>query len=696
MATWSRRCIIPCAAVLIIVQQGSRATLAQTSPATVGEWSAVTTWPNLAAHAHLLPNGTVLFWPTFANGNKPTIYSPITGKFTLATPAAYNIFCSGHSYTADGKLLVTGGHIVSNFGFAHATLFDPATSSWSPVPDMWAGRWYPTNTTLPNGDIITMSGTMDPADGLNPMPEVWRHDTNSWQQLFAAQLVLPYYPRMFVAPNGKLFLAGSGPTTRYLDTTGSGTWSLVGNTNFNNSRDYGAAVMYDVGKVLLVGGGDPPTATSEIIDLNAATPTWTYTTPMSQPRRQGTATTLPDGNILVTGGSSTGDFDTSTSPVLTPELWNPTTGTWTKMASSTIYRGYHSTALLLPDGRVLSAGGNDNSLYKNGEIFSPPYLFNGARPAITSAPSSLPYGKIVNVVTPDAANILQVTMISLGSVTHAFNMNNTFNRLSFSVTSKGDGLNVLTPASGNVAAPGPYLLFILNASGVPSVAANVTVGAATSAPGPVSVVPSSIALRTVVNKSKAVPASVTNTQLTAVNFSSFAVTAPFSQTNNCTANGQSGTLAAGATCTVMITYAPTVVGTNTSTLTVTDDAGNSPQTVALQGLSILPVTFNPSSQTFSKTTVGSLSSSRTFILKNEQDVPLPISSIAVTGDFALDFNTDTACMTSGTYQTVAAGNICKFNVTFKPTITGTRTGSVTIIDNAPNSPQSVPLKGTGS
>jgi hypothetical protein len=367
------------------------------------------------------------------------------------------------------------------------------------------------------------------------------------------------------------------------------------------------------------------------------------------------------------------------------------------MASSTIYRGYHSTALLLPDGRVLSAGGNDNSLYKNGEIFSPPYLFNGARPAITSAPSSLPYGTIIKVVTPDAANILQVTMISLGSVTHAFNMNQTFNRLSFSVTSTGDGLNVLTPASGNVAPPGPYLLFILNASGVPSVAANVMVGAATSAPGPVSIVPSSIALRTVVNStSKAVPVSVTNTQPTAVNFSSFTVTAPFSQTNNCTTNGQSGTLAAGATCAVMITYAPTVVGTNTSTLTVTDNAGNSPQTVALQGLSILPVAINPSSQTFSKTKVGAQSSSRTFTLKNEQDVPLSLSSIAVTGDFVLDFNTDTACMTSGTYLTVAAGNYCKFNVTFAPTATGTRTGSVTIIDNAPNSPQSVPLKGTGS
>jgi hypothetical protein len=702
MGNSSRYRTMLCAALLLTIQSGWRSTAAQgttTTASTMGQWSAVTKWPELAAHSNLLPNGTVLFWPTFGNGNTPTLYNPVTNSFTLVTPASYNIFCAGHSYTADGKILVTGGHIVSNFGFAHATLYDPSTSSWSQVPDMWQGRWYPTNTTLPNGDIVTLSGTMDPATGLNPMPEVWRHETNTWQQLFSAQLVLPYYPRMFVAPNGKLFVAGSAPTTRYLDTTGSGTWTSVGNTRFNGPRDYGSAVMYSPGKILLVGGGDPPTATVETIDLNAATPAWAYSSPMSQPRRQANATILPDGTVLVTGGSSAAGFDTNTAPVLTPELWNPATGAWTKMASSTIYRGYHSTALLLQDGRVLSAGGNDNSLYRSGEIFSPPYLFNGTRPTITSAPTSMPYGSIVNVITPDAASISQVTLISLGSVTHAFNMNQTFNNLRFSVTSTGDGLNVITPASGSIAPPGPYMLFLLNSSGVPSLGSVMTVGEATSTTGPVTLVPSSIALRAVVNTTThSAPIAVTNNQQTAVTFSGFAVSAPFAQTNTCVPTGsQTGTLAPGATCTINISYAPTTAGTSTVSLALTDDAATSPQTVAVQGLSVLPVTISPSSGTFSKTAVGSQSSSHTFSLKNEQAVPLVISSMVLGGDFNLSFDpNNTPCKTSLGFVTVAPGYFCKFSLSFAPTVTGTRTGTLTITDDAKTSPQTVPLHGTGS
>lgn len=691
-----------CATLLMLILSSSRGVQAQTPPpSSVGQWSAVTKWSDLAAHAHLLPSGKVLFWPTFGNGDTPTIYDPNAGTFTVITPAGYNIFCGGHSYTADGKILVTGGHIVSNFGYAHAILFNPTNLSWSAVPDMWQGRWYPTNTTLPSGDIVVLSGTMDPASGLNPMPEIWHHDTNTWQQLFSAQLVIPYYPRVFVAPSGKLFVAGSDPTTRYLDTTGSGTWTVVGNTNFNSSRDYGTAVQYAPGKILLVGGGDPPTATAEVIDLNATTPAWTYTAAMAQPRRQTNGTILPDGTVLVTGGSSAGGFDTNTSPVLTPELWNPATGAWTKMASSTIYRGYHSTALLLPDARVLSAGGNDNNLYKNGEIFSPPYLFKGARPTITNIPSNLPWGSLIQITTPDASNIAQVSLISLGSVTHAFNMNQTYNSLSFSVNSGGTGLNVVTPSSGIVAPPGPYMVFILNTSGVPSTGAMVTVGSATSAPGPVSVVPASIALRTVVNTTtQSSPVVVTNNQSTALHISAVSVSAPFTQTNTCIPSGSSsGTVGPGANCKVTISYSPTAQGTSTASLSLTDDGPNSPQIVALQGLSVFPVTISPLSETFSKTKVGS-TAQHTFSIKNEQAVPLTFSSMTATGDFSITFDVDSlACNTGSGFITLGpAGSstaVCKFNANFSPTATGERYGTLTITDSANTSPQVVPVKGSG-
>jgi PKD repeat protein len=224
--------------------------------------------------------------------------------------------------------------------------------------------------------------------------------------------------------------------------------------------------MYDVGKILVVGGGDPPMATAEVIDLNAASPAWRFVAPMAVPRRQLNSTILADGKVLITGGSSGSGFDNASAPVFLTEMWDPVTENFTPMASITQYRGYHSTALLLPDGRVLSAGGDVSGA--TAEIFSPPYLFNGARPTISSSPSLISYGQTFSVTTPDAANIANVNLIRLGSVTHGFNQDQRINHLSFTI---GSGtLNVTAPATGNLAPPGPYMLFILNGNGVPSVA----------------------------------------------------------------------------------------------------------------------------------------------------------------------------------------------------------------------------------
>src|ERR1051326_4370317 len=140
------------------------------------------------------------------------------------------------------------------------------------------------------------------------------------------------------------------------------------------------------------------------------------------------------------------------------EMWGPATGQFTVMASIAVYRGYHSTALLLADGRVLSAGGNVGG--PNAQIFSPPYLFAGPRPSITSAPTSAGYGQTVFVGTPNASTITKVTLLREGSVTHTNSMSQSFQSLSFTTTSTG--LNVTMPANANIAPPGYYLLFILN------------------------------------------------------------------------------------------------------------------------------------------------------------------------------------------------------------------------------------------
>ena len=185
-------------------------------------------------------------------------------------------------------------------------------------------------------------------------------------------------------------------------------------------------------------------------------------------------TILPDGNVLVTGGSETND--PGSQPVYAAEVWNAQTGTWSTMSSMQMGRTYHETALLMPDGRVYVAGGggccNAPDQF-NAEIFSPPYLFRGARPVISSAPSSVSYGAQSLIGTPNGAAIQSVAFMRLGAQTHQFDMSQRYVPLSF--TPASGGLTVTWPANGNLAPPGDYMVFIVNGSGVPSVASIVNI-----------------------------------------------------------------------------------------------------------------------------------------------------------------------------------------------------------------------------
>ena len=448
---------------------------------TQGQWSSVANWPTRAVHATLLPDGRVFFVSYYAESLHPNIWDPVSNTFTATASSSYALFCAGHTTLADGRVFIAGGHIADYTGYAHAVIFDPATNGFTSLPDMNTGRWYPTVTTLPNGDVLVVSGDINANTNVDALPQVFQFATKTWRNLTTAQLSQPLYPNMLVAPNGKVFNAGPSRQSRYLNTAGTGSWSNVAVTNFGGSRDYGPAVMYSPGKVAVIGGSNPPTATSEIIDLNAATPAWKFTGSMHFPRRQHNAVILPDGKVFVVGGSSAGGFDTSSSPVLPTEMWDPATGQFTVMASIAVYRGYHSTALLLADGRVLSAGGNVGG--PNAQVFSPPYLFAGARPSIASAPASAGYGQTVFIGTPDAASITKVTLLREASVTHTNSMSQSFQSLSFTTTSTG--LNVTMPANANIAPPGYYMLFILNGSGVPSVASILQVSSTAAAVGTV-------------------------------------------------------------------------------------------------------------------------------------------------------------------------------------------------------------------
>jgi hypothetical protein len=206
-----------------------------------------------------------------------------------------------------------------------------------------------------------------------------------------------------------------------------------------------------------------------VIDMTQPSPAWRQTASMAFARTQHNLTVLPDGTVLATGGGSVSDVNNTGAAVLAAELWSPTTETWTTLASMQVPRLYHSTALLLPDGRVLSAGGGRFGVDQpSAEIYSPPYLFKGPRPTITSAPTQVVYGASFTVQTPNAAATSRVSLIRIGSVTHAINMDQRFLDLSFQA---GAGtLTVQAPANGNLAPPGYYMLFIVDGNGVPSVA----------------------------------------------------------------------------------------------------------------------------------------------------------------------------------------------------------------------------------
>jgi hypothetical protein len=441
---------------------GSASVTAAGTEATVGKWSAPFSWPIIGLHLHLLRTGKVLSWGKFGASY---VWTPSSNTFT-SVPLPDQLFCSGHTLLADGRLLVTGGHISDNHGIPDANLFDPGTMKWLPQPSMAKGRWYPTTTTLANGEAVTIAGR-DQSGVIAGIPEVWTG--SGWRALSSARRDLPYYPRTFVAPNGKLFYAGENRASLYLSTSGSGSWTSVASRLYG-TRDYGSAVMYQPGKILYAGGGRT-TNTAETIDLNQAAPAWKWTGSMAYARRHVTATLLPTGQVLATGGSSGTDFSDEKSAVYVAELWDPSTGIWTKLSSNSVPRAYHSTALLLPDARVLVTGGGDAAgepNHYNAEIFSPPYLFKGSRPQYSSAPSTVGYGQTFTVGTPTPTAITRVTWVRLGSVTHAFNSNQRFNELRFTRTSSA--LSVTAPPNRNVAPPGHYMMFLLNSAGVPSTA----------------------------------------------------------------------------------------------------------------------------------------------------------------------------------------------------------------------------------
>src|SRR5438445_585422 len=447
------------------------------APATAGQWSPVFAWPLVAVQMSLLPTGKVLTWEERSDSGA-YVFDPASNTMTAAGFNGSNLFCSGTALLPDGRVFVAGGHGNNHVGIADATIFNAVTQSWSSGAPMSVARWYPTVTSLPDGRMLVTAGEIN-CDGCNSLiPEIYDPATNSWTQLTGASQLLPYYPHMFVLPDGRVLAASSNRSAIASVALNPSTqsWSAV---DSGVVRDGGSAATYAPGKIIKSGLGydpdatpAPSVATTYLIDMNQPAPAWRQTPSMAFPRTEHNLTLLPDGSVLATGGSRNSDVGDTAAAVLEPEVWSPTTQTWTKLAAKHTPRMYHSTALLLPDGRVLVAGGGRDAPQEvdqlSAEIYSPPYLFNGSRPTITSAPSAINYGTGFFVATPDAGRVASASLVRLGSVTHAFNMNQRF--VPLTLQPAAGGLTIQPPGNANIAPPGDYMLFIVDTNGVPSVA----------------------------------------------------------------------------------------------------------------------------------------------------------------------------------------------------------------------------------
>lgn len=466
----------------------------------------------LAVHAAMLCTGKVLYFTGNEHDQNQNetgdvdhtrLWDPATNNIQTVGSPTHDLFCAGHAFLGNGKLLAAGGtqewatvphpvHVGHFRGLRNATIFDPkfpgGSNPWTATTSMrtergkstGGGRWYPTLLTLQNGQVFTMSGHPEKTDTRhnNIMIEFYKGGT--WLDKGDKADAPHNYPRLHLLPNGKVFSSTpmSGQTQTW-DPVSNAWANVAPSAGVDYEAFFASSILLPLlpetnyrAKILVVGGTDP-----KIIDLGAVTPTWQNTAPRALPgsprRRHVLSVLLPDGNVLVTGGTETSvDADA----VLTTELYKPATDQWLTLAISAVPRLYHGVALLLPDGRVWTCGSNFDC--KSGlpnrelrmEVFSPPYLFQGPRPKITSAPKMVNVSNTPTFViqTPDAAQIASVNIIRCGSFTHCFDSDQRFVKLEIQ-SSTANSITVASPPNGKVAPRGFYMLFLVNNNGIPSV-----------------------------------------------------------------------------------------------------------------------------------------------------------------------------------------------------------------------------------
>ncbi|GAA2136730.1 hypothetical protein GCM10009825_22230 [Arthrobacter humicola] len=467
----------------------------------LGSWGPTISFPIVPVAAAILPGNRLLTWsaysPTAYGGSKGYTQTSILDLTTGAVSndqqvanTGHDMFCPGVSLLPDGRILISGGSNSSK-----TTLYDPVTNAWTPGPDMNIARGYQSNVTTSTGEVFTIGGSWSGGTG-NKNGEVWSA-SGGWRTLpnVLADNILTADPQgifrsdnhawLFAAPDGRVFQAGPSRQMNWISTSGAGSITSAGLRSDSPDAMNGDAVMYDIGKILTVGGATayenaPATAAAYTIDINKRVIA-SRTGDMAVSRSFANGVGLPDGQVLVVGGQATPVAFTDTDARMTPEIWNPATGQWTTLAPMSNPRTYHSVALLLPDARVFVGGGglcgSCTTNHMDGEIFTPPYLLNAdgsarTRPKIVAAPTTAAAGSTIAVTT--GAPTTKFSLMRMSTVTHTVNTDQ--RRIPMTATAvSGNTASLTLPADRGVLVPGTYMLFAMDSYGVPSVAATIRI-----------------------------------------------------------------------------------------------------------------------------------------------------------------------------------------------------------------------------
>ncbi|MGE5245570.1 MAG: galactose oxidase-like domain-containing protein [Betaproteobacteria bacterium] len=482
----------------------------------------------IAIHAALLSNGKIVYFSgdqhdpgQFAHGlfDHARLFDCSTLAVAACTPASgiSDLFCCGHAFLPNGQLLIAGGTLRFDgfLGSLQAWTFDPATTSFQSAAQMHQGRWYPTLLTLGSGHVLALSGINDDANNVEQNRDIEVFDGSVW----TVEGVLSYgtdtlYPRVHLLPDGRVFFVTSMNGQCMAWTPGMSTPAPVCASPFTMGFSEYTSVLLPLlyedsyAARILVANIEQP----QVIDLSAASPAWSSTNARSLPpdglltsttpkRFNGTLTLLPTGEVLSAGGEQT--FD-ELHPVLALETYRHETNSWAVMSARTaVNRAYHSVALLMPDGRVWFAGSDkrcDWSLHnsadyqnmpeptdlqeiKNGvpvdnrelriEVFEPWYFSRNDRPTLSLNQQSVVLGRTISFTSPQAASISRVALVRAGSSTHAFNPDQRYIGIPFSVN--GNTVEAVVPDNESLVPPGPYMVFVLAQVVDPQVGATLDV-----------------------------------------------------------------------------------------------------------------------------------------------------------------------------------------------------------------------------